>query len=600
MRRGRVIRLHLLVATLVASAVVLPGTPVGAQPLETVFVSAKDPDGQTSTTSLTAGVTYIFNASGTGGYGFRNGQFDVECSTLPPDPTWQRSRFFLLDPESDVLDVLVNEANVEWEATVPDAFGCNSTDHIYTFTFTPETSGPVNFRVYDIGYPDNKGGFFIEIHEAAETLLETILVPATAAAGVNSTVTLDPDRFYRIEASGTGNYNRTGALLDAECTTFPPDPTWQPNRWLILDTEEDLVDLYLNNQNMAWQAKQPDLLGCASMDHEYEVLFQPASAGPLNLRVRDTFYGDNGGVLTVRIFRLEFTPAQAGGPLSPPEIALAEQVQVDSADPDGTTSVIPFQAGESHMMEVVGTYGYGVGTADSRCSTTPSDATFRPSEVNYPTPGFPPGTLQLLVDQQVVPWAPTSPDSGQPECNSADHTYRLIFVPSATKLVNFRIKDGRYQDNGGVLTVKIFRIDEIPVGRVLVNSASPSGTLTPPLLEGRTYRLRGSGTYGYFQQVPGTSADTECSQADFPPFSSPLFERHRWGTGNGDLLDIFINYGNVDWLNADGSSTGCDPDHVFDHFLESSSTAPLNLKIKDVNYGDNSGSLMVDIFLRAS
>lgn len=604
MRRRRLISSQLLVAALSVSALVLPAAPAGAQPLETVTVPANSSTGGTSSAVLNAGTTYLFEASGTGSYGFQNGQFDVECSTLPPDPTWQRGRFLLLDPESDVLDVLVNGENVEWQATSPDAFGCNSTSHAYTFTFTPDTTGVVNFRVHDPGldkssHLDNNGGFFIEIIEAAETLLETLTVPTADFDGVNSTVSLDPAFFYRIKASGTGIYDAPrGSELDAECTTFTPDPTWQPNRWVVLDAQEDLVDLYLNKQNVAWQADEPDLLGCNSTGHTYQVIFQPTSAGTVNFGIKDTNYADNGGALTVRIFRLEFPPPQARGPLSPPDISLTEQFEVDSADSDGTTSVIPFRAGDSHLIEVVGTFAYGKGTADARCSTVTPGTTFFPSEDNYPA--FPPGTLQLVVDQQVVPWAPTSPDSGEPDCNSADHTYRLMYVPSQSGLVNFRILDGNYTDNGGVLTVKIFRVREIPVGRVLVNSASPSGTPTPPLLQGRTYRLRGSGTYTYFQNVPGTFADTECSQADFPPFSSPLFERHRWGTGDGDLLDIFVNDGNVDWLTAAGSSTDCDLDHIFDHTLGASSTGPINLKIKDVNYGDNSGSVPVDIFLQAS
>lgn len=597
MHRGRVIVSLHLSAALIASALVLTATPAGAQPIETVVVSSKASAGQSSTTVLNAGTTYVFEASGTISYGFQNGLSDVECSTLPPDPTWQPFRYFFLDPESDFLDVLVNGDNVMWQPVNGDAFGCNSSNHRYRLTFTPEVSGTVNFRVLDSGYSDNQGSFVIDIHEATETLVQSLVVPTNARFGVNS-VSLNASNFYRIVASGTGTYDNTGNQLDAECTTFAPDPTWQPNRFLLLDLEEDIADLYVAGQNVAWQAQTADLFGCDSTDHVYDVIFRPAASGPVNFGIRDTNYRDNGGALNVSIFQLAFVPTEGDEVLSPPGIVLAEQLEVNSADSDGTTSTAPFAAGQQILIEVIGSYTYGFGAADARCSTISPSTTFVPSEDNFPSPA---GVLQLVVNQQIVPWNPTSPDGGEPECNSTDHQYRLIYVPSESGQLNFRVRDTGYRDNGGVLTVRIFRIQEIPAGMVFVDSTNPAGAMTPPLIAGRTYRLRASGTYGYFQAVPGTSADAECAQADFPPVNQPLFQRNTFGSGNNDLLDIFVNNANVEWLTAaEGSDVLCDADHLFDLTLTPSANGPINLRIKDTNHMDNSGVLQVQLFLKAS
>lgn len=594
-RSGR-IRSLLVSTALVASTLLVAAAPAGAVPIETVVVPTSAPGGQTSSTVLTAGTTYIFEARGTAPYGFQNGLFDPECSTLPPDPTWQPFRFFFLAPDSDFLDLLVNDDNVMWQPTTPDAFGCNSQNHRYRLTFTPETSGPVNFRVLDTEYSDNPGTFIVEIHQATETLVQTLTVPTNLAGGVSS-VALNATKFYRIQASGTGTYDGPPAFnkLDAECTTFMPDPTWQPNRWLLLELQGDVGDLYINGQNVMWRPKTADLFGCDSTNHVYDVTFRPPSSGPVIFAVRDTFHGDNAGSLEVKIFELAFNPTEGNELLTPPAISLAEELQVDSTDPDGTTSTIPFPAGQQVLMEVSGTYTYWPPrTADARCSTLAS-STFVPSEDNFAAP-----FLQLVINDQVVPWTPTTPDGTEPECNSTDHQYRLIFMPQQTGLLTFRIPDLNHSDNAGVLSVRIFRIREIPTGMVSVNSMNPAGTSTPPLLAGRTYRLRASGTYGYWQGVPGTSADAECAQADFVPINNPAFVRNQFGSGDNDLLDVFVNDGNVEWLTSAGLAAGCDPNHLFDHTLTASSNGPINLKVKDFNYGDNSGSVQVQLFLQVN
>src|SRR4051794_32398948 len=89
-------------------------TPSVAAPLdETLTVSPRVPTGATSVNSLTPGSKYVVTVTGTFTYGKvlsnePQGSADAECTTLPPDTNYQRSRFLLLEPQGDVLDLYVN------------------------------------------------------------------------------------------------------------------------------------------------------------------------------------------------------------------------------------------------------------------------------------------------------------------------------------------------------------------------------------------------------------------------------------------------------------------------------------------------------------
>lgn len=587
----RFVLLWVLLLALASSLLAAPEAR-SSSALETLRVDSSDPDGTTSTVELQAGQTYRLTAKGTYGYGFRNGRADAECSTLPPDTTWQSKRYLLLDPDEDLLDLYVDDEEVDWRPTRSDPLGCNSSSHTYTHTFEADETGPVNLRIFDRGYGDNGGILTVEIVELTETLVDTVTVPSGDPAGVTSAAALDPDEHYRFRVEGTYAYGEGQA--DAECSTFGPDPTWQRNRFVLLEPQEDLLDLYVNGANVAW--RDGDALGCDPEEHTYDLLFRPDEAGSVRFHVKDGFHGDNSGALTVEIFRLSFPPPpdapDVEAPL--PAIELTVEVPVDSSDPDGTT--VALVEGRSYLLEAEGAYEYGAGTADARCSNTVSDPTFRPSEENYPPPTFPEGILRLLVDEAIVDWAPTEPDDAEPKCNSSDHTYRFVFVPEETGPVTFRVKDSNYGDNAGTLDVRVFRIQEVPLARIPVDSSDPDGSPTPPLLADRKYRLRAEGTYGYFDGVPNTTADAECSQGQ----DDPVFRRHRFGTGDDDLLDVFIDEEGFEWLTQGGSETGCDDGHVYGLGLVPDEARVSTLAVADVNHRDNTGVLLVDLFLETS
>lgn len=624
----RRLRLVLVLSLLVGSGLVVPPRAAQAQVIDTVTVDSSSTEPVASTT-LTAGETYTVTVEGTFAYGHpirgqESGVADAECSTLPPDPTYQRARYVLLDPSEDFLDLYLGQNGnlepAEWEATNPDPFGCNSSDHTYSLTFEAEADAPLEFVVKDIdegAYQNNQGTLTVEISQPEEILLETIDVPVKHAPEVSSTTSLDPDKRYRLVASGTYDYgNLEGVPLgraDAECSFAAADTpaTWQRDTYKALDPGGDQLDLYVNANDVAWQPTNGSPTGCNTDDHTYAFAFTGVS-GQLALQVRDmTNSGDNIGSLQVELFEVTVEPPEASSAALPglPETEFSEEVQVDSRDENGSFSAIPVREGEQLFMRVEGTYAYGRGMADARCSNKAShpddpDPTFRPSEENYPD--LDPRILQLLINDQAVDWQPPpdKADSLEPEC-SVDHSYQLAFVAPSSGLLNFRILDGNYRDNSGTLTVEISRIQEVPAGTVFVPSNMASGALTPPLVGGESYRLEASGTYSYFDNLPNTLADAECSQgySSGPPFTGlpddPTFEPHRYGSGEGDLLDLVVDGEHVEW-SPEGGSEDCDADHVYSHVLAPSGSGPAGLVIDDTNYGDNSGELRVDVFIRTS
>lgn len=618
----RRIRFAILLSVLVGSGLVVPQQAARAQVIDTLTVDSSS-SASVASTPLTAGETYTITVEGTYAYGHpiqgqKSGVADAECSNLPPDPTFQRARYVLLDPTEDLLDLYLgqngNLGPAEWQATKPGPFGCSS-DHTYTLTFEAQADAPLEFVVKETSkgaYRDNGGILTVEISQPEETPLETIEVPANRSPTVSSTTTLDPDTRYRLVATGTYGYGNLGGVplgrADAECS-FPlanTPATWQRDTYKALAPGEDELDLYVNGSDVAWEPTNGSPTGCNTDDHAYELSFTGVS-GELALRIRDTTNsGDNTGSLQVELFEVAVQPPAASASALPglPEVELSEEVQVDSRDEDGSFSAIPVREGEQLFMTVEGTYAYGAGVADARCSNTTSDPTFRPSEENYPS--FDPGILQLLINDQIVDWQPPpgKADALEPEC-SVDHGYQLTFASPSSGLLNFRIEDGNYKDNSGTLTVEISRIQEVPVGTVFVPANMSSGAPTPPLVGGESYRLEASGTYSYFDNLPNTLADAECSQgySSGPPFTGlpddPAYEPHRYGSGDGDLLDLVVDGEHLEWT-PKGGSGDCDADHVYSHVFSPSGSGPVPLVIDDTNYGDNSGELRADVFLRTS
>jgi hypothetical protein len=526
------------------------------------------------------------------------GSADAECSTQPPDTTYQRSRFVLLETSGDLLDLYVNGANVEWQAQTPDPLGCASDGgHTYTLVYSPSSPGPVNFAVHDRGYADNNGALTVTIREQSETQIADFNVPSRVKSGVVSPVALDPAKQYRFQVSGTYSFGTPGNVADAECAGVPPAPLQRNLYGTILtptDTTDDLLDLYVGNVQQDWVAQKAGPTGCSDTDHVYSLDYSPAGAGPVNLRIVDSNNNDNVGQLRVKIFEVSVAavPQPTQGAL--PNIDIRETVTVDSRNRDGASSALPLQAGKSYVVEASGTYSYGGGQqADAECSLTSSDPTWRADRT---FPGITDDDmLDVLVNGQGVDWTPTT--VGDPGCNSSGHVYRLVFVPTVTSVVNFKVNDIYYGDNGGSLSIKISRITEIPAGGLLVNSSNPQGGSSITQLQAnQTYRLNANGVYNYYRTQSGAFADAECSEAAFYPYNDPTFQANRFG--GSDLLDLYVDGGEVTWQPASGSPTGCDANHSYNYFFTPVASRSVNLRVFDgpKNYADNVGSLAVLVF----
>jgi hypothetical protein len=570
---------------------------------ETVLVDSRSPVGSTSSTSLSPGTKYIFTVSGTYSWGrldksMSPGSADAECSTQPPDTTYQRSRFVLLETSGDLLDVYVNGANVEWQAKTPDPLGCAGDGlHTYTMVFSPSAPGPVTFSVHDRGNGDNNGVLSVSIREQSEILVSEFFVNARLRNGVTSPVSLDPAKQYRIESSGTFSFGTAGHLADTECAGVPPAPLQRNLYGTILtptDSTDDLLDLYVGNVQQDWTAKTPGVSGCDDVNHVYNMDYVPAAAGPVNFTIKDSNNNDNIGQVRVRIYEQEVASVGQPSQVALPNVDPRETVTVDSRNRNGTTTSLPLQAGKSYVVEASGTYSYGGGQqADPECSTTSSDPTWLADRT---FPGVTdPDVLDLLVDGHGVDWLPTS--EGDPGCNSASHIYRMVLVPAYTAYVNFKVNDGYHGDNGGSLTVKISRITEIPAGGVLVNSTSPQGANTSITLQPNlSYRFNANGVFNYYRTQSGALADAECSEAPFSPYNDPTFQPNRFG--GSDLLDLYVDNAEVTWSPVDGSLTGCDANHSYSVLFTPATAKTVNLHIHDgpKNYADNIGSLAVLVF----
>lgn len=592
-----------LIGAAVAALLVAAGLTFGAQaPMQVasssspvggvVVVDASKPSGATSTFDLVEGTTYVLEVTGSYSYGFRGGVADAECSTLPPDDTFQRNRYLLLDPSSDPLDLLVDGNLVEWQAAKPDAFGCDGTSNRYRLVHVPDRTGPVNFRVHDSGHNDNRGGFEVAIMPTDEILVDTVVVDSAASRGASTAVALEASKHYRLEAVGSYTFGFGSGAADAECArllaggpavrnllgaTSPTDPTSDP------------LDLLVNGGRVEWQPLAGDALGC-DPDHRYELDVPDGTSGQVAFRIDDSNHRDNAGSITVSVF--ELPSADDPPPLGVPKIVLADTVTVDSSDPDGSTTAAPLTAGESYLVEVSGTYGWGMGRADAECSTRTDtgDTTFR-RQRHLTGTDVDASLLDVLVDGTAVEWTPSEADAEQ--CATGDHTYRLIHVPERTGPARFNVFDLNHRDNGGTLTVRVFVVTEVPVATLEIDSRDADG-VTVPLAAGLAHRLEAQGTY-YFG-AGSALADAEC--ANRSDIGDTAYLPHRFVESGNDLLDLDVGDDPVHWQPVQPNAE-CDADHRYqvEHVPGGPTT---RVVIDDRNHRDNFGVLEVRVFLKTS
>lgn len=630
-------------AALGAAALTLLGTAIGVDFLspvtadaavsESLTLDASSRTGVTSTSVLEAGVPYEITISGsylyqTAGFAgqapgtFGNARADAECSEMAPDRTYQRNRWALLDPQGDFNDVYVNGQNVDWQAISPDAQGCDP-DHVYTFTHTPDSSGRISFKVHEAlpvegalcandcgNYSDNFGVFTINISDVSAAI-DTFMLNTANPVGAQSNVTLDPTKNYRVEVEGTWlpSHKKQGAdqgvplahiVADAECWSLDGGPfapsatpslTDSPNSTFETfdDTGDDYWDVLVNGNFVDWVPADGSQSGCDATN-KYLTGVKVNIPQKLVVRAYDSFMNDNTGDLTVTIFEVA-TPPAAPAPL--PQLSLNEEVAVNTADGAGATTSLPLIGGQSYLITVEGAFGWFYGGADAECSFAHLDPSWLENRFISVAPDE--DLLDLYVNGNPVNWVATIPNSDG--CNLVDHTYKLIYSPPSTGRANFKIRTDAHHLNNGTLRVKIFHIQEIPVGMVRVNTTSEAGSFTPPLLAGNKYRFVAEGTYSWYTGNSGFLADAECARTDNDPYVENFFAGIPGFEDYDDLLDVTINGRTQDWK-AVNAASGCDPEHQYEVVMTSPTTGPQTLAVSDSRYVDNADGVVVTIFKR--
>lgn len=465
--------------------------------IATVTVDSASESGTISPAPLVPGQTYRIVASGTYLWDQRTAgsEADSECSRTPSDATLSRDRFEGLIPGEDALDLYVGGKKQDWVPLTDDGAGCDSRDHLYRIMYTPSSAGAVAFAVKATfhGYmagsltvrifqPKPKGVPAIEPPPVPEVGLPEILpMPRPAQGTPLATVTvntwdprggdtppLDKGVNYLLEASGT-YLDALGASLspdresDAECTTFPPDTTWSPNRWgawavatAQTKATDDPQDLYVGGQAVDWQAVG-SMPTCDSVTHTYQYVLTPIASGPVNLRIFDPFfYPDNAGTLTVKVF-------PAPEPASGSSDVLVASFPVDASS--GSDTSIPMVGGRQYRIVASGSYLWDSRTpgneADAECSRTSTDATWARSRFEG-LPALPnDDLLDLYVGGRRRNWVPLENDGTG--CSAAgDHAYRLLFTPDSNGLVGFKVKATFYGYMSGSLTVRIYTSAGLP------------------------------------------------------------------------------------------------------------------------------------------
>lgn len=329
--------------------------------------------------------------------------------------------------------------------------------------------------------------------------LEEVVVSASDFDGTTTTSVLQAGATYKLTTSGVFDYDniRPGQQhADAECTIDAPNPgllerqssevpRWQPQRYFFVseppdnarqdffdpDPSDDPVDLYVDGRDLAWVPNDPDVVnraGCNEVDHTYVALFTPPTDRPLELRVFDLQYGDNGcstvgcttNSLTISIERVSDTPLRGV------EGVRVDSTLVNSGDLDGQTTR-PLFDGRTYAVEIRGMYKYQGAFpqayyADAECAragTSPAqNAVYRPHR--FDGAGGITDPLDVYVDGVAVDWeplgrTPTDAESADTAQCSPIHAYRTTVVGTGAPM-HLLVKDTgdtKYGDNSGTLRV---------------------------------------------------------------------------------------------------------------------------------------------------
>ena len=280
-------------------------------------------------------------------------------------------------------------------------------------------------------------------------------------------------------------------------------------------------------------------------------------------------------------------PTGPGTLPSGPEVT-DETLRLTATVAGGATMTGALVAGQPYLIEVAGTYTYAKGAlADAECSRTATDSSWRRERSVHrrqPTSDH----LDLYVDG--VDLLADSDDGG--DCDQANNTYRWLYTPQRSGRVTFNVWDPTpVSDNAGWLTIRVIKSAPADVLAWTVPGRSRTGVTSPGALEaGSTYLAT---VTGVIDAGAGVSSDAECSATA----ADPVWRRQR-SVLDGDDFDVLLDRRDVRWEpgSQPDPDEACDPvDHSYTYLLRPEETRPVNLRLGDREWRDNTGELQVRI-----
>ena len=408
---------------------------------ERFWFDATRATGVTSRTSLQRGTPYMVEVRGM--YSYRPGSYaDAECSRAYGTTTWQRSRSLSsADRDADHLDVYLNGIDGRFVSDGPDQ--CDTKNNTYRWTYVPERTGRVNFRVWDTNFRDNRGGLSIRIAKlSTDDSDRSWMAYGAEPIGNTGLVRYRDNVDYVVEVRGVYQYGAGG--------TYPADAECVPNgsRWRRQYANgADVVGVLLNGDDLSGQALVDNGSRCDETTHTYRYLWQPRRDTTLTVKLHDTRYTDNSGRLQVRVVRADLADRLPDAPPLPPEV-----LSVDSRDGNGVPTARAYEGGTTYEIVATGVYDAGAGvSADAECTATTSDPTWR----NGRTSSLSSRTLwDVTINGRTQEWLPLSGGTG---C-SPTHEYKVLFRPDSSGAIRFGVRDVTFADNNGAVSVTIKKV----------------------------------------------------------------------------------------------------------------------------------------------
>jgi len=404
---------------------------------ETVTIPANAPAGGTTRGALTKGQRYLLEVSGTYAYAKTRGSTaDAECTTAPGS-SWERTRSIRSDQAwKDHLDLYVNGVDLQADPDTDNGDDCDAATHTYRWDFVPDRTGRAVLRLWDPnGHADNSGALKVRVLRHTPRADMSWTVSAKAAAGVTSPGAVEEGAQY--VATLTGTYSAGGGTVaDAECSV-EPGTEWTRDRQDLVNVADDFLDAMLDKEDVGAAPVLPASgERCDVTSHTYRHAFTAQETRPVNVRVFDTTYADNGGALTVRLTKV--TPVTG-----------SETVAVDTHTPTTYTTRF-YPAGQALLVRVSGTYQPKAGiTADGECSRTTTDSVWRSKRSELY------GSVGYLGDLAVAGKSAWARASGSGACDSVTHEYTQTVTPSSAGPLALGIVDDNHADNVGGLTVTV-------------------------------------------------------------------------------------------------------------------------------------------------